>query len=114
MAPATDPYRKLSQFRLRDLFLQGQDQQLLGRQFSTTLKGWSDNTGQNPSCYHNYQGDRRLTLVAYPVIPTAMAVVTDFGKERNRQEKVHTENFATKAVKDVLTTTARDYQREYF
>ena len=40
------------------------------------------------------------------VIPTAMAVVTDFGKRETARKKSIPKNLASRAVKLVLTTTA--------
>ena len=42
----------------------------------------------------------------FSVIPTAMAVVTDLGKREMARKKSMPKILATRAVKDVLTTTA--------
>ena len=42
----------------------------------------------------------------FSVIPTAMAVVTDFGKREMARKKSIPKILATRAVKEVLTTTA--------
>ena len=106
MAPATEPYRKAFPFRQHvPVPPRGESDSHWIVNLQPLQKGWTDNTGQDPSRHYDDQGHSRQTL-QFSVIPTAMAVVTDLGKREMARKSPCQKIFATMAVKLVLTTTA--------
>ncbi len=110
MYSATEPYRKRRKSPVPTAWpvLQGRVRQPLDRQSSTTSKGWSDYTGQDPSQAH----DDHVTVVKPAIFLdlTAAAVVTDLGK-REMARKIRCQDYCGSEAKGQLLLA--DYQREY-